>query len=264
MFFKKSGGFTIVKLYKRSSSYDIVTYNSGNFGYKELSRYLYYPPNFEPPIQIENQRPTVQEAYKMALDYLLDNKTESVYHTLEQVNRIRKEFEAGGLYSLKTVMEGDGLGNPYFYNNDIVVYYDKHVEFLEIVLNKDELLKKRIINCVIFLALISMVFYLANKYKRNTPNTLRIILAVLLLLCLFDLPYGYYQMLRVFATIVFVHLAILEKINYSTPIYFILAILFQPIFKISFEKDIWNIIDIAIAIWLSYETFKKSNIKYNK
>ncbi|MBN8622244.1 MAG: hypothetical protein J0L47_03770 [Flavobacteriales bacterium] len=78
------------------------------------------------------------------------------------------------------------------------------------------------------------------------------------------MPYGYYQMLRVFATIVFVHLAILEKINYSTPIYFILAILFQPIFKISFEKDIWNIIDIAIAIWLSYETFKKSNIKYNK
>lgn len=42
-------------------------------------------------------------------------------------------------------------------------------------------------------------------------------------------------------------------------IYGALAILFQPIFKISLGRDIWNIVDVVVAIGLIVTLLKKSN-----
>ena len=78
-------------------------------------------------------------------------------------------------------------------------------------------------------------------------------LAVLLFICLFDMPYGYYQFVRVAATLVFVLFAIQSynlKSNAMIIIYVILAILFQPFEKIALGREVWNILDVIVGFGL--------------
>jgi len=78
-------------------------------------------------------------------------------------------------------------------------------------------------------------------------------MAVLLLLCLLDMPYGFFQLVRFLALVSFSLLAYnahLKGNNFHFIIYLALAVLFQPLLKISFGRDFWNIIDIVVAIWL--------------
>ena len=78
-------------------------------------------------------------------------------------------------------------------------------------------------------------------------------LAVLLFVCLLDMPYGYYQFVRVAATLVFVLFAIQSynlKSNAMTLIYVILAILFQPFEKIALGRDVWNVLDVIVGVGL--------------
>jgi hypothetical protein len=82
---------------------------------------------------------------------------------------------------------------------------------------------------------------------------LKLILALSLLLCLAKMPYGYYQFVRFGALIGFALLAFnsYEKglTNYMI-VYIGLALLFQPFNKIALGREIWNIVDVVIAIWL--------------
>jgi hypothetical protein len=82
---------------------------------------------------------------------------------------------------------------------------------------------------------------------------IKIILALLLLLCLAKMPYGYYQFVRFGALIGFALLAFnsYEKglTNYMI-VYIGLALLFQPFNKIALGREIWNIVDVVVAIWL--------------
>lgn len=82
---------------------------------------------------------------------------------------------------------------------------------------------------------------------------LKIILALSLLLCLAKMPYGYYQFVRFGALIGFALLAFnsYEKglTNYMI-VYIGLALLFQPFNKIALGREIWNIVDVVVAIWL--------------
>lgn len=73
----------------------------------------------------------------------------------------------------------------------------------------------------------------------------------LLTLALLDLPYGYYQLLRWFImflgfSIAFNQIAQRKK----WLVYFGLgvAVLFNPFFKISFDREVWWLIDLALAI----------------
>lgn len=82
---------------------------------------------------------------------------------------------------------------------------------------------------------------------------IKLILAVLLFLCLLDMPYGYYQLVRFIALIGFSVLA--YKANdqgkkNQMVIYLGLALLFQPFFKIALGKEIWNIVDVIVGIGL--------------
>ena len=81
----------------------------------------------------------------------------------------------------------------------------------------------------------------------------KILLSILLLLCLLKMPYGYYQMVRFIALVVFAlfsyHYYTEKKIPIAI-IYGCLAILFQPIIKIALGRTIWNIVDVVIAIAL--------------
>ena len=85
-------------------------------------------------------------------------------------------------------------------------------------------------------------------------------LGILMFGCLLDMPYGYYQFVRFTALIGFVVLAYQEKKKKKqteTIIYGVLALLFQPFFKVSLGRDIWNVVDVIVGIGLLLSLFKK-------
>lgn len=89
-------------------------------------------------------------------------------------------------------------------------------------------------------------------------------MATLLLLCLLDMPYGFFQLVRFLALVAFGLLAYdthLKSNDFHFIVNLALAVLFQPLLKISFSRDFWNFIDIVVAIWLIIHTvlpFKKT------
>ncbi len=91
---------------------------------------------------------------------------------------------------------------------------------------------------------------------------IKIGLAILLLLCLADMPYGFFQLVRFLSLIGFGILAFEanQKEKQTEMIIFTaLAILFQPLIKISLGRTLWNIVDIVIALGLILSLFSKPN-----
>ena len=93
-----------------------------------------------------------------------------------------------------------------------------------------------------------------------TEKLIKIILAILFFICLAELPYGYYQFVRFAALIGF---AFLSYQNYERNdksfafIFAALAILFQPLFKISLGREVWNVVDVVVGIGLILTIFWK-------
>lgn len=80
-----------------------------------------------------------------------------------------------------------------------------------------------------------------------------LILAVLMLMCLAPMPYGYFQLVRFVAMVAFGVIAYqyyLRQKTIATVIFVLLALLFQPIYKIALGRVIWNVIDVAVAALL--------------
>ena len=97
-------------------------------------------------------------------------------------------------------------------------------------------------------------------------SIIKIILAVLLLLCLADMPYGYYQFVRFVSMAAFVYLAYTaneEGKQTEAIIFGVLALLFQPFFKISLGRELWNIVDVITAIGLVGSIYSKQNPSKN-
>jgi len=89
-------------------------------------------------------------------------------------------------------------------------------------------------------------------------KAIKIILAILFFICLADLPYGYYQFVRFVALVGFAILAYTANENASKTemiIYVCLAILFQPLLKISLGRDFWNVVDVVVGIGLLISIF---------
>lgn len=96
---------------------------------------------------------------------------------------------------------------------------------------------------------------------------LKLLLAIILLLCLAPMPYGYYQLVRVVAMIAFAIMAYryYEKEKVSLAIIFCgLCLLFQPFFKIALGRTIWNIVDVIVAIVLIYLALSEISKKGTK
>lgn len=97
----------------------------------------------------------------------------------------------------------------------------------------------------------------------NINRLIKIILAVLFFICLIDMPYGFYQLVRIVALVGFSILAYQSFKNENknlTIVYVGLAILFQPLIKISLGRDIWNIVDLVVGIALIVSLFVKRNV----
>ena len=89
---------------------------------------------------------------------------------------------------------------------------------------------------------------------------IKISLTILFLLCLLDMPYGYFQIVRFAALVGFAILAYNanEQGNKrEVIIYVCLAILFQPLIKIALGRQLWNIIDVIVGIGLIVSIFMR-------
>jgi hypothetical protein len=67
------------------------------------------------------------------------------------------------------------------------------------------------------------------------------------------MPYGYYQFIRFISLISFGYLAFDAYNNNKQGLMILfgsLAILFQPLVKISLGRQLWNIVDVIVAIML--------------
>ena len=95
--------------------------------------------------------------------------------------------------------------------------------------------------------------------KNNTTTIVKGILATLLLLCLIDADYGFYQAMR---TLISFGFAFLTYRYYQTGdktnaiIYFCLLIVFQPLLKIGLGRGIWIVADLLVSVFLIYQILR--------
>lgn len=85
------------------------------------------------------------------------------------------------------------------------------------------------------------------------PVAVIYICAAMLFLGAAPLPYGYYTLLRLVACGVFVFAAFLayDRKNKALPwVYGFMALVFNPIIKIHFPKEMWVVVDIVAGILL--------------
>jgi len=98
----------------------------------------------------------------------------------------------------------------------------------------------------------------------NLPNAIKLFLAGSLLLCLADMPYGYYQFVRVAACVGFGILAFTAfegKKQGEGILLIVLILLFQPLEKIALGRTLWNIVDVVVAIYLLGSAFVNTSTK---
>ena len=97
-------------------------------------------------------------------------------------------------------------------------------------------------------------------------KVIKIILSILFFICLANMPYGYYKLVRFAALVGFAILAYYanESGNKIEVIIFIaLAILFQPLVKIALGRNLWNIIDLIVGVALLVSLFLPLQKKVN-
>ena len=78
-------------------------------------------------------------------------------------------------------------------------------------------------------------------------------LAAMLLLCLAPMPYGYFMLVRFVMMVACGWMAyryFTIKKSIAAWVYVILAVLFQPIYKIVLGRGIWNVVDVVVAVFL--------------
>ena len=84
-------------------------------------------------------------------------------------------------------------------------------------------------------------------------QAISITLSILLFLCLIDMPYGYYQFVRIAGLVGFILLAYNANQNGKQSemiVYGGLALLFQPFSKIALGREIWNFVDVIVGVGL--------------
>jgi len=86
-------------------------------------------------------------------------------------------------------------------------------------------------------------------------NLLKVLLSIVFLLCLLRMPYWYYQLIRIFGMVGFIYFAYADnkdKIKITPQLFVIAAIIINPIIKIPFRRNTWQIIDIILAVVLLF------------
>jgi uncharacterized membrane protein YkvI len=87
--------------------------------------------------------------------------------------------------------------------------------------------------------------------------------AIALFLAAFNLPYGYYNFLRVFISLISVY-GIFTRYKDSklmTVIYFITLAIFNPIWKVVFDKGTWKVVDVLFGLVFLYLSYAPKNYR---
>ena len=95
-------------------------------------------------------------------------------------------------------------------------------------------------------------------------NAIKISLAILFFMCLLDMPYGYYQFVRLAGLVGFAILAYQanqQGRQTEMLVYIGLALLFQPFLKVVLGRQLWNIVDVVVGIGLLISVFVGKNTK---
>ena len=99
---------------------------------------------------------------------------------------------------------------------------------------------------------INLTYFQNTHLSMNKIKAIKIILSILFLVCLLDMPYGYYQFVRFIGMVGFGLLAFenYQKNQTWFVIWISSALLINPFFKIALGRDMWNIIDLIWAVLL--------------
>lgn len=84
------------------------------------------------------------------------------------------------------------------------------------------------------------------------------ILILVLLLCLFKMPYGYYQFVRIVSFALFGYLAYVEwkrKKIVLFLVFLVSCLLFNPFKTVALGREIWQIVDVVLSIILAINLF---------
>jgi hypothetical protein len=90
----------------------------------------------------------------------------------------------------------------------------------------------------------------------------KVVLAVLFVLCLADMPYGYYQLVRFLGMLGFAFLAFDEHENNNQGMFIfwlLSALLINPFIKVALGRTLWNIVDVIWAILLIISALKTTD-----
>jgi len=94
----------------------------------------------------------------------------------------------------------------------------------------------------------------SNKSKRIKNRAIATLISIaLLILALADWPYGYYVLLRLFVCGTTGYLACIEfnrERQGWTWILGFIALIFNPLFPLHFDREVWSIIDLGVAVIL--------------
>lgn len=91
-------------------------------------------------------------------------------------------------------------------------------------------------------------------------SIIKVLLSIIFLLCLLEMPYGYYQVVRFAGMLGFTLLAYFsyqQKQNISVIIYIALALLFQPFIKVALGRTGWNLVDVIVSAGLIISLFAR-------
>lgn len=101
----------------------------------------------------------------------------------------------------------------------------------------------------------------------NRLVTLFSISTLLFLIALADLPYWYYQLLRLATCAVCAYSAVKTKREWIRWIFGVLAVLYNPVLPVHLnDKTVWTIINFATAtfLWIALYLETKENEQQNK
>ncbi len=121
-----------------------------------------------------------------------------------------------------------------------------------------------LIGIICFIALLMAACFVAILFKETNSVMCRakLALALLLLVCAFPwtFPYDVYILVRFVAMVVFAVMAYQYYVNRNDMLMVVfgaLALLFQPLLKISLERGAWSCIDVAVAGLIFYLLWKE-------
>jgi hypothetical protein len=183
----KSGGWTVYTLKKLNNGYDLIESSSTNMGFKVPESTYHAGTDYgygysSPGYSVPTYRGSVQNAYNEAMEYISVEKEDKsyvagsynrivtfdeLYSDLHYIDNVHPTRYTSASVNSKS---WEILGEAAVFNTDWIVWYKQSGRHFEIVLDKDEYLKKLLINLGIGIVIAILAFILWKYSLKNRIN----------------------------------------------------------------------------------------------